>query len=435
MKRKIIEKLINWKNNSIRNKMPFMLIGARQVGKTYILDEFCKNNYERYVYLNFEESPKLKDVFEESLKPEDILSKIRILFNYDINDETIIFFDEIQVCEKAITSLKYFCESKKRYQIVCAGSLLGVAINRLNFSYPVGKVDRNILYPMDFEEFLWAIEKEELSNRIRESFFNDKALSGIIHELSLELYRHYLYVGGMPASIIEYIESNKNISIYKPDIKRKILNDYINDMKKYTTSAENIKIEKVFRSIPRQLGRDNNKFNYKLIEEGARRLYYETAIDWLIKSAINIKCTMIEKPNLPLVAYEKENFFKLYLCDIGLLTELSELTYKDMLSRESSLFSGMIAENYVACMMQNENHGLYYWKSKKEAEIDFVRSIDGNIIPIEVKASMNKKSKSLRTYVEKYNPKFSIRVTARNFGFVNNIKSVPLYSAFLIKEM
>ena len=412
-----------------------MLIGARQVGKTYILKEFCQKNYLKYIYLNLEDTPSLKDVFEDSLDPEDILRKLRILYDYQIDIEsTAIFFDEIQVCERAITSLKYFCESDVKYQVVCAGSLLGVAINRLKFSFPVGKVDRNVLYSMDFEEFLWATNRVELTDEIRKAYISDIALPDVIHKKLIELYKYYLYIGGMPASVLEYLESGEDVSNYNRSIKRKILNDYINDMKKYTTNAENIKIEKVFKSIPKQLGRGNSKFSYKVVEDGARKVYYESAIDWLIKSAIIAKCSMVERPNIPLVVYEKESYFKIYLCDVGLLTELAELSYRDMISDEAKLFSGMLTENYVACMLQNEDKSFHYWKSKKDAEIDFIRSINGYVIPIEVKASMNKKSKSLRTYIEKYTPEYSIRVSARNFGFVNNIKSVPLYSAYLIKE-
>ena len=436
MKRKIMADLKEWKDSSLRNKKPYMLIGARQVGKTYILKEFCQENYLNYIYLNFENTPGLKDIFEESLDPEDILRKLRILYDYQIDVEnTAIFFDEIQVCERAITSLKYFCESEVEYQVVCAGSLLGIAINRIKFSFPVGKVDRNVLYPMDFEEFLWATNRVELANEIRKAYISNQALPGVIHKKLIDLYKYYLYVGGMPASVLGYLEVGEDISIYDRSVKRKILNDYINDMKKYTTNAENIKIEKVFKSIPKQLGRDNNKFSYKLVEDGARKVYYETAIDWLIKSEIVMKCSMVEKPNIPLIVYEKENYFKIYLCDVGLLTELSELTYKDMISDEARLFSGMLTENYIACMLKSEAYSLHYWKSRKEAEIDFIRSIDGYVIPIEVKASMNKKSKSLRTYVEKYTPEYSIRISMRNFGFVNKIKSVPLYSAYLIKEI
>ena len=435
MKRKIMADLKDWKDSSLRNKNPYMLIGARQVGKTYILKEFCQENYSKYIYLNFEDTPSLKEIFEDSLDPEDILRKLRILYDYKIDVEsTVIFFDEIQVCERAITSLKYFCESGVEYQVVCAGSLLGVAINRLKFSFPVGKVDRNLLYSMDFEEFLWATNRVELAGEIRKAYILDKALPDVIHKKLINLYKQYLYVGGMPASVLGYLEVGEDVSIYDRSVKRKILNDYINDMKKYTTNTENIKIEKVFKSIPKQLGRDSNKFSYKLVEEGARKIYYETSIDWLIKSEIVTKCCMVERPNIPLIVYKKENFFKIYLCDVGLLTELSELTYKDMISDEAKLFSGMLTENYVACMLKSEAKSLHYWKSQKDAEIDFIRSINGYLIPIEVKASINKKSKSLRTYVEKYNPKYSIRVSARNFGFINKIKSVPLYSAYLIKE-
>jgi len=253
----------------------------------------------------------------------------------------------------------------------------------------------------------------------------------VIHNKLINLYKDFLVVGGMLASILKYLEVNQDISIYDNSVKRNILDDYINDMSKYTTSSENIKIEKTYKSIPIQLGRDNNKFSYKLIEEGGRKVHYETSIDWFLNSQMIYKYILVEKPDIHLL-YMKN---KIFINDVGLLVELAKLKVKDIFSDESKLFSGILTENYVAQMINERTYNLNYWKSKSNAEIDFIRSINGNVVPIEVKVSMNTKSKSVNVYIERYNPKYSIRVSAKNFGFVNNIKSVPLYEVHLIKEL
>lgn len=433
MKRRIIQRFKQWKANY--GKMPLMVLGARQVGKTYSLDEFCKENYSSYIYVNLESDDDIRKIFENTLEPKTIINSIAVMRGKSINiKDTVIFLDEIQVSERAITSLKYFNEADEEYHIVCAGSMLGVALNRFKSSFPVGKVYREYMYSFDFEEFLWAIEERLLSEEIKDAFDNNKQLMEPIHQKSLALYKEYLYVGGMPASINEYVSKNKMISQYDETIKRSIIEDYLADMSKYTTNAEYMKVKKIYKSIPKQLGRDSRKFNYKLVDEKGNKRIFETSIDWLINSFIVNKCVLVELPEIPLVAFEKENFFKIYLSDVGLLAELANFTKKDIYSDEMRLFSGMLTENYVANMFSAKGIKLHYWKSKHNAEIDFLVNIDGNVLPVEVKAAGNTKSKSLNVYIEKYNPKYSIRVSTKNFGFVNKIKSVPLYAVHLIRE-
>jgi len=433
MKRKIIKDLINWKNSL--SDMPYMLVGTRQVGKTYILDEFCKENYSNYLYINLEKEESIKEIFESTLDPKEIITSISIIKDIKIVlEDTVIFFDEIQVSERAITSLKYFNEAKEKYNIVCAGSLLGVALNRFKNSYPVGKVRKVMLCPMDFEEFLWAVDQDALTEKIKECFINNTQMMESIHKKALSLYRDYLYVGGMPACVLEYIKKDCNLSNYDNIIKQNIIDAYMYDMSKHTTSAENIKINKLYKSVPKQLNRGNTKFTYKIVEEKANKRNYETSIDWLVNSNIVNKCALVETPKIPISVYEKENTFKIYLNDVGLLCELSSIKLKDLYANDFNLYKGMLCENYVAQSFVANCLKLNYWKSKKDAEIDFLLNIDGNVIPIEVKSATNAKAKSLKIYIEKYNPKYSIKISSRNFGFVNNIKSIPLYSVYLLSD-
>ncbi|MDX1358026.1 MAG: AAA family ATPase, partial [Clostridia bacterium] len=281
MKRKITDKLIDWKKRD--TKMPFLLLGARQVGKTYILKEFCEQHYLNPIYINLEENNAVRQIFDEKINPEEVIRLISIEMGHRIVPEnSIIFFDEIQVSERAVTSLKYCAESSNKYNIVCAGSLLGVALNRFKGAFPVGKVEINHLYPMDFEEFLWAANRNELNEEIKKHFRGIKQMPEIIHNRSMNIYKDYLFVGGMPAAVLEYLEKGRDIAWFNRDIKNNILQAYIYDMSKYTTNAENIRIHRLYDSIPKQLNKENSKFTYKLISEGANKRLYETSIEWLL---------------------------------------------------------------------------------------------------------------------------------------------------------
>lgn len=431
MRRKITDELIRWKDAD--SNQPYMLVGARQVGKTYALDEFCRTHFEEYIYINLEKDEQIFQIFENSLDPETIIQQIGFLRGEPIDtDRTVIFLDEIQRSERAIVSLKYFAEHSNAYRIVTAGSLLGVAINRFSQSFPVGKVRRGSLYPMDFEEYLWALDQEDLAEEIAQCYHNNTQMFSPVHDKLISLYKDYLFVGGMPASILAYLDSGQDLNYYPRAVKGDILSDYLADMNKYTTTAEALKIKKVFESIPVQLGRENSKFSYKLIEDKGRKSHYQTSIEWLLSSQLVYRANLIERPRIPLKAYQNERHFKMYLSDVGLLSELSDMTPYDLFTAEDRLFSGMLTENYVAQLFSSLGMNLYYWKSGNSAEVDFLVNIRGEIIPIEVKASTNTKSKALRVYTEKYKPSYAIRVSGKNFGFDGNIKSVPLYAVHLI---
>ena len=432
MKRKIYKDLLNWKENSI--DIPLMIIGARQIGKTYIIKEFCKNEFENYIYINLLDNPQIVDLFEQSIPTEEKFTKMQWILNKNIDlEKTIIFFDEIQLSEKIISNLKYFCESDKPFKIICAGSLLGVKINRFHSSFPVGKVKMEYMYPMDFEEFLMATSSQGLIDEIYRCYNEVIPMTNALHDKLLNLYRLYLCVGGMPQAVQKIVDVNQNIFDFDKTIVKNIIESYLNDMNQYIlNNTEKSRIEAIYKSIPSQLGNVSNKFQYTKINSNARSRDYETALQWLISSTMIYKCNLLKTIQIPPKAYADEEYFKLYISDVGLLTSLLEIQYNDILLDNNFLYKGNIAENYVAEQLVRNGVSLYYWKSNSDAEIDFILYNEDGLIPIEVKASDNITSKSLNSYIKKYNPKYSIRISAKNFGFENNIKSIPLYAAFLI---
>lgn len=431
MYRKIEEDLNKWKKDY---KMPLMLVGARQTGKTYILEEFCKKNFEKYIYINLDKEENIAKVFEETLEPELIIEKIEIIKNVIINPEnTIIFLDEIQVSERAISSLKYFCESQKEYKIVCAGSLLGVKINRFKSSFPVGKVTIKYLYPMDFEEYLIALGENKLIAEIKKHYDSNETLIQPIHEKALDLYKKYLVLGGMPTLINNFLSNECNISHVNYDLQEQIITSYLADMNKYTENSEGIKNNKIYNSIPKELARVNNTFKYSIVDKDARKIRYESSLDWLLASNMILKCDLTQKNKSPLKAFASSDKFKLYLSDVGLLRALSNLDYSEILLDKNEMFKGVLTENYIACELYSKSKELYYYNFDKY-EIDFLIKINGDIIPIVVKSGRRTNSKSLNEYIKKYKPKFSIRISTKNFGFENNIKSVPLYAVFCINK-
>ncbi len=431
MKRKFYNVLLDWKNNNIET--PLMVVGARQIGKTYIIDEFCKNEFKEYIYINLMERQSVVNIFEEKSDFETKVKKLELELNKKIDGEnTVIFFDEVQESETLISSLKAFCESQKKYKIICAGSLLGVKIHRFHASFPVGKVRIEFMYPMDFEEFLLALGKEMWIEEIKRCYNNLEEIS--IHDKLLELYKTYLCIGGMPEAIKDYIGVKEEILLTNKKIVKNVIISYLADMNRYTlNNTESIKIEKVYKAIPATLAKENRKFQYKDIEKGAKKRDYESAIDWLKASNLVYQCTLVNKIQPPLKAFEQIDYFKLYLSDVGLLTSLLEISFSDILLDTEYMFKGTIAENYIAQTFRTNDISLYYWKSNNMAEVDFLLYGEDGIIPVEVKANNNTKSKSLKMYMEKYNPKYAIRISTKNFGYTNNIKSIPLYAAFLIK--
>lgn len=309
----------------------------------------------------------------------------------------------------------------------------GVKINRFNSSFPVGKIRMEYMYPMNFEEFLIATGKELLLNKIKECYLKMEAMPLFAHEQALTLYKQYLCVGGMPESINNFIENDLDILKYDSSIISNITQMYIADMKKYVKgNIESVKIEKVYKNIPSQLAKDKKTFRYNLIDEDGRKRKYEAPIEWLISAGMVLPSYKIKKTEIPLKVYTDEDMFKLYLSDVGLLISISEIKYPDIMLERSFEFKGAITENYIAQEFASKDTSLYYWTYGRNAEVDFIIYNDDGIIPVEVKSGNNVKSTSLNLYMREHKPKYGVRISAKNFGFENNIKSVPLYAAFLI---
>jgi predicted AAA+ superfamily ATPase len=430
MERKIEQELILWKNSTTRQ--PLVLHGARQVGKTFIVKKFANEHYNNFVYLNFEANSRLQAVFENDLSPARILLELSVMMGVKINKHTtLLFFDEIQACERALTSLKYFCEESPDYHIIAAGSLLGVALHREQYSFPVGKVSIKTLYPFDFEEFLWAVSGKDAAKIIRDCYDANSSCS--IHEHFMAQFRLYLSIGGMPQVINTYLNTSNFDEV--ATTQRGIVDAYIADMAKYSQPTDTVKIMATFNSVPSQLAKENKKFQYKFIKSGARSYQFETAIDWLCASGIVSKCVRIHQGHYPLSAFVEPTFFKIYMGDVGLLSSKLGIAAQVILADNEQLnfFKGALIENYVANILLSNGLNCNYWESEGKAEVDFViQTKAGDCIPVKVKSSENVRSKSLQQYIIKYHPAYSIRISTRNFGFENGIKSVPLYACFCV---
>lgn len=301
--------------------------------------------------------------------------------------DTLILFDEIQAAERVLTSLKYFCEQASQYHIAAAGSLLGIAVNREKYSYPVGKVDSITLYPMDFEEFLWSLGEEALADKIKEHYARVTEMPLVLHERAIDYYRKYLVIGGMPAAVKEYNATNSLLGV--PDLQNKIMSDYIADMAKYATNADSVKIRSCYNSIPAQLSKENHKFQYKTVRQGGTASIFGEAIDWLMFAGIVQKCQNIEQGADPISVYANLSNFKLYMGDVGMLTMKSGISQHAVLAGEENQFMGAISENYVAQALAANGYDLYYWTSKHIAELDFVVQKQGVRTAIEVKKGLH----------------------------------------------
>ncbi len=434
MKRKAMDDLVSWKNK--KNRKPLLLYGARQVGKTYLVKEFGEKFFKDVIYVNFETNDIIGNMIDENITPEYIIKNLEIIFNKKIEKEnTLLFFDEIQRNTRALTSLKYFYENAPEYYVIGAGSLLGVHISKKDFSFPVGKVDFLTIYPMSFDEFLMNTDNELLMYQIIECFEKNAPMPILLHEKAMDLYHDYLTIGGMPEVVQEFINSGSSLSAI--DYQSNILESYKNDITKYSLDASSAnKILATFDSIPVQLAKENRKFQYKLIQKGGTSSIFGESIDWLVNAGIVNKCVKT-KIGVPLKMYEELDSFKLYMNDVGLLTNLSEFPLYLIKNKEvvNETMLGMLTENYVASSLKFNDLNLHYWKNDYESELDFIlQSENGSIIPLEVKTSTHVKSRSLTNYRNEYNPKYAIRISARNFGFKEGIKSVPLYAVFCINK-
>lgn len=431
MYRKIMNYLKEWKES--KHRKPLILQGARQVGKTYSVLEFGRTHYEHVAYFNFETNPRLNETFAENLSPDYLIPILSHIAGQPIvKKQTLIVFDEVQLSERALTSLKYFCEEAPDYHIIVAGSLLGVAVNRAQFSFPVGKVDIKTLYPMDMEEFMLALGEDVLVDQIKKCFQADTPMPTALHDAAMLLYRQYLVVGGMPECVLQFAETKDYILVRH--VQDMILTSYLNDMSKYNNLNEIKKTRLTYDNITVQLSKKNTRFQYKMVKKGGRASEFENAIEWLALSGIVSQVYKVEQVRKPLENYRDIDAFKIYVSDSGLLCAKKDLVANDILYMVEELndFKGGMVENYVNTQLVMNGYTTYYWESARGAEIDFVIQRDGQLIPIEVKSADNTKAKSLKVYMETYKPSYAIKLSTKNFGFENGKKTVPLYAAFCI---
>lgn len=436
MKRKIYNQLIEWKNNKI-NK-PLLILGVRQCGKTYIINEFCQNEYKNYLKINLLERNDVVNLYKENINSEEKYKRLKAMINFDFDTEnSILFIDEIQESEELISELKYFCEEHNNVRIICAGSLLGVKLKRLTKSFPVGKVYIKNMYPMDFEEYLIANDENFLIESIKECFVNNKPMLSL-HTKALKYYNSYLLTGGMPESVLNLININGDYIKYDKNIISNIIESYFDDMKKYIqTQTEALRIRALYESLPSQLSNSSHKFQYSKLNTGAKSRDYELPLDWLLSANMIQKVNCVKTIEKPLKGFEDSDTFKLFLSDIGILNNLLNISINDILNDNLKIYKGIITENYVANQLLANEIPLFYWKNKQNVEVDFLIETKDGIIPIEVKSSDNTQSKSLKIYNGLFNPPYAIRMSTKDFGYNSEtkIKSVPLYATFLIKDL
>lgn len=430
MKRKITQQLVEWKNSSARK--PLILNGARQVGKTFILREFGRENYKNTVYVNLESNGTVASMFNDDISPSKLIKYLeaetgeRILPN-----ETLIILDEIQSCERAVTSLKYFCEEAPDYHIAAAGSLLGVAINRNQTSFPVGKVNVLRLYPLDFEEFLTATGNDLLIDEITECYTQMSPINEGLHQKALDLYHDYLIIGGMPEAVKAFIETNSYIDASL--VQSSIIDSYTADMAKYASNSEAVKIRACYNSIPAQLAKDNKKFQYKVVQKGGSSSIFGASLEWLKQAGVILECQRVDQGTMPLPIYADQTSFKIYMSDVGLLVNKSQMSINTIITGESNIFMGAVTENYIAQQLAVKNYPLYYWTvANSQAELDFVLQKNDKIYAIEVKKGEHVRSRSLSVFKQKYSPDYAIRFSQKNFGKTEEVISIPLYAAFLL---
>lgn len=438
MRRRVMRNLIAWKNSDDRK--PLLLFGARQVGKTYLLRQFAKESFSSIAYIDFARDAQAAGVFEGSLNPRQLVPQIEAYLRLDIDpQDTLVVFDEVQLCERALTSMKYFCDEAPEYHVVAAGSLLGVELRRNSSLFPVGKVDMLMLHPLSFEEYLWARGEERLSELIRGCCQANERCG--LHERALELIREYQLVGGMPEPVARFVAHFDEGASWAYDSARakqqEIDQAYVADIAKYAPSSEMPRIMEAWQSIPDQLMKENHKFQYSKVRTGARASQYENALAWLSAAHMVEKCTQVSEGIAPLKAFEERGNFKLYKADTGLLAASFQAIPADLLpnATKAARFRGGLTENYVMQQLVSQNVKPYYWGTASKAEVEFVvRDGEGNIVPVEVKSGANVRSASLDTYRRKYSPAYAVRISAKNFGYENGIRSIPLYAVSYFAE-
>ncbi|MCL2860519.1 MAG: AAA family ATPase [Oscillospiraceae bacterium] len=432
MRRNALLKLLEWKDSNRRK--PLIIRGARQVGKSWLMkEEFAKKYYDDYIYISFDKELEAKKIFAETKDPKILLERISLYKNKPIlSEKTLLIFDEIQDCPEAIGSLKYFNEEANEYHIVSAGSLLGTYLAK-DTSFPVGKVNLLSLYPLTFDEFLEEVD--EGMYKYYQSITSPEDYVEAFHDKMLEIFRKYLIVGGMPECVKSWV-SNKNPQEVL-EIQKELVRIYESDFLKHNNKISSGKILQVFRNIIPQLAKENNeKFVYSILRKGARGREYEDAIEWLITSGLSFKVNNITTPEYPLKTYEQQNIFKLFLLDVGLLKYMAGLDNSSILLDDAFNFKGQLMENYVLEQLAPQmDFTPNYYAMGKDFEIDFIIQKESAVVPLEVKAGLNKRASSFKRYIEKHNPKIAIRFSSNGYVKDGEITNIPLYLASKTMEL
>ena len=437
MKRKSFDKLLKWKEK--KNRKPLLVTGVRQCGKTYLIKEFGRTEFEEMAYFNFDGNTGLKSIFDYDFNVERIMDELgNVIYRKKIiSGKTLVVFDEIQDCPRAIQSLKYFCENMPELHIIAAGSLLGVALRKEGISFPVGKVDRMEMYPMSFEEFVMADGGGNyISGSSRLAFEREVPE---IYTVPMEKFlKNYYIIGGMPEAVQTWVDTHDYREV--EEVQDRILKDYADDFGKHTTPDTMTKVKLIWDSIPSQIARDNNKFIFSHVKQGARAKDLEDALEWLVNSGIAYKLKLVSNPELPLSGMADNTYFKVYLSDVGLLRRKSNVNYRTILEGDASYihFKGALTENYIMTQLKCMGIESYFWRTKADAEMDFITDYEGMLLPIEVKSADNTKAKSLHIFCNRYHPRMAVKTSLKNVG--NNLDgdthvwNIPLYLIFRLKE-
>ncbi len=437
MIRKEYASLINWKNKKIRK--PLMVLGVRQCGKTYLIKEFGKQEFEDMAYCNFDGNKGLQSIFDYDFDINRILEELGsiVLGKKIVPGKTLLVLDEIQDCPRAIQALKYFCENLPELHVIAAGSLLGIALRGEGTSFPVGKVERLEMFPMSFEEFVIADGGEKYINGINKIPFKREISE--LYTVPMQKYlQNYYIVGGMPEAVQKWIDTHDYAEVEQ--IQDQILRDYADDFGKHTSPETAIKIKLIWDAIPSQIAKDNNKFVFSHVKQGARAKDLEDALEWLVSAGLVYKLNLVSTPQLPLESMKDNTYFKVYMADVGLLRRKSNVNYRTILNGDASYiqFKGAFTENYVLSQLKCLKVPAYFWRTQADAEVDFISDWDGVLFPIEVKSADNTKAKSLQLFCKRFSPKIAFRTSLKNVG--DNIKSsthewcLPLYILFRLKD-
>jgi len=437
MERKMLSHLLKWKEK--KNRKPLLVTGVRQCGKTYIIKEFGKEEFDDIAYFNFDGNTGLKSVFDYDFDVNRIIDELaNIVYEKKIiAGKTLVVFDEIQDCPRAIQSLKYFCENMPELHLIAVGSLLGVALRKEGISFPVGKVDRLEMYPMSFEEFVIADGGEKFITGLKKLACEREIPE--IYTVPLEKYlKNYYIVGGMPEAVQVWIDTHDYREV--EEVQSRILKDYADDFGKHTTPDTATKVRLIWDAIPSQIAKDNNKFIFSHVKQGARAKDLEDALEWLVNAGIAYKLNLVSTPELPLSGMADSTYFKVYMSDVGLLRKKSNVNYRTILDGDKSFihYKGALTENYVMTQLKTMSIDSYFWRTKADAEMDFITDYEGILFPIEVKSADNTKAKSLHLFCNRYNPKMAVKTSLKNVGDNmdgdTHVWSIPLYSIFRLKE-